>query len=41
MAESNSGNKVGPGRPPPHTRFKEGPSGNPGGRPRPSAIKPE
>jgi hypothetical protein len=38
MAESKSGNKVGPGRPPLHTRFKKGQSGNPGGRPRPSAF---
>ena len=30
MAES--GYKVGPGRPPLHTRFKKGQSGNPGGR---------
>ena len=32
MAESDSGYKVGPGRPPLHTRFKKGESGNPSGR---------
>src|SRR5438067_9445615 len=32
MAESDSGYQVGPGRPPLHTRFKKGQSGNPGGR---------
>ena len=32
MAESDSGYKVGPGRPPVHTRFRKGQSGNPGGR---------
>src|SRR5437667_4268554 len=32
MADSESGFKVGPGRPPLHTRFKKGQSGNPGGR---------
>jgi hypothetical protein len=32
MAENESGYKVGPGRPPLHTRFKKGQSGNPGGR---------
>ena len=32
MADSKSGYKVGPGRPPLHTRFKKGQSGNPGGR---------
>ena len=32
MADSESGYKVGPGRPPLHTRFKKGQSGNPGGR---------
>ena len=32
MAESDSGYRVGPGRPPVHTRFKKGQSGNPGGR---------
>src|SRR5713226_3424409 len=32
MADSGSGYKVGPGRPPLHTRFKKGQSGNPGGR---------
>src|SRR6266446_9228630 len=31
-SESESGYKVGPGRPPLHTRFKKGQSGNPGGR---------
>ena len=35
MTESKSGSKVGPGRPPLHTRFKEGQSGNPR-RPRPA-----
>src|SRR5216684_7395496 len=32
MADSGSDYKVGPGRPPLHTRFKKGQSGNPGGR---------
>src|SRR5438132_14236485 len=32
MAESESDYQVGPGRPPLHTRFKKGLSGNPGGR---------
>ena len=32
MADSESGYKVGPGRPPLHARFKQGQSGNPGGR---------
>jgi hypothetical protein len=32
MPASESGYKVGPGRPPLHTRFKKGQSGNPGGR---------
>ena len=32
MADSDSGYKVGPGRPPLHTRFQKGQSGNPGGR---------
>src|SRR6267378_3040484 len=32
MADSDSGYQVGPGRPPLHTRFKKGQSGNPGGR---------
>jgi len=32
MAESDSGYQVGPGRPPLHTRFRKGQSGNPGGR---------
>ena len=32
MAESDSDYQVGPGRPPLHTRFKKGQSGNPGGR---------
>jgi hypothetical protein len=34
MAESDSagGYQVGPGRPPLHTRFQKGQSGNPGGR---------
>src|SRR4029077_7162665 len=32
MAESDSGYRVGPGRPPVHTRFRKGQSGNPGGR---------
>ena len=32
MADSESGYKVGPGRPPLHTRFQKGQSGNPGGR---------
>ena len=32
MADGESDYKVGPGRPPLHTRFKKGQSGNPGGR---------
>ena len=32
MADSESDYKVGPGRPPLHTRFKKGQSRNPGGR---------
>ena len=32
MADSDSGYQVGPGRPPLHTRFQKGQSGNPGGR---------
>jgi hypothetical protein len=32
MAEGERDYKVGPGRPPLHTRFKKGQSGNPGGR---------
>ena len=32
MAESENGYKAGPGRPPLHTRFQKGQSGNPGGR---------
>ena len=32
MADSDSDYKVGPGRPPLHTRFQKGQSGNPGGR---------
>jgi len=32
MAEDEQDYKVGPGRPPLHTRFKKGRSGNPGGR---------
>src|SRR6266566_7418337 len=32
MADSASDYQVGPGRPPVHTRFKKGQSGNPGGR---------
>ena len=32
MADGESDYKVGPGRPPPHTRFKKGQSGNPRGR---------
>src|SRR6266481_9988557 len=32
MADSESGYQVGPGRPPLHTRFNKGRSGNPGGR---------
>ena len=32
MADSASDYQVGPGRPPLHTRFKKGQSGNPGGR---------
>jgi hypothetical protein len=38
MAESKRDYKVGRGRPPLHTRFKKGWSGNPGGRPRLSAF---
>jgi hypothetical protein len=32
MAEDENDYKVGPGRPPLHTRFRKGQSGNPGGR---------
>jgi hypothetical protein len=32
MADGESDYKVGPGKPPLHTRFKKGQSGNPGGR---------
>jgi hypothetical protein len=32
MADSESGYRVGPGRPPLHTRFRKGQSGNPGSR---------
>jgi len=32
MADGQSDYKVGPGRPPLHTRVKKGQSGNPGGR---------
>ena len=32
MPDSESDYKVGPGKPPLHTRFKKGQSGNPGGR---------
>ena len=32
MADDNQDYKVGPGRPPLHTRFRKGQSGNPGGR---------
>src|SRR5215472_13376036 len=32
MAENEQDYKVGPGRPPLHTRFRKGQSGNPGGR---------
>src|SRR5712691_13530333 len=32
MADSDSDYQVGPGRPPRHTRFQKGQSGNPGGR---------
>src|SRR5260370_9871766 len=32
MADRESDYRVGPGRPPLHTRFKKGQSGNPGGR---------
>ena len=32
MAEDEQNYKVGPGRPPIHTRFKKGRSGNPGGK---------
>ena len=32
MADDEHDYKVGPGRPPRHTRFKKGQSGNPGGR---------
>ncbi len=36
MADRDSDYKVGPGKPPLHTRFKKGQSGNPGGRPLPA-----
>ena len=32
MPNNDSDYQVGPGRPPLHTRFKKGQSGNPGGR---------
>ena len=32
MPDNDSDYQVGPGRPPLHTRFKKGQSGNPGGR---------
>jgi hypothetical protein len=32
MADGQHDYKVGPGRPPLHTRFRKGQSGNPGGR---------
>jgi hypothetical protein len=32
MADDQDDYKVGPGRPPLHTRFRKGQSGNPGGR---------
>jgi hypothetical protein len=32
MADDQQDYKVGPGRPPLHTRFRKGQSGNPGGR---------
>ena len=32
MAESDSGYQVGPDRPPLHSHFRKGQSGNPGGR---------
>jgi hypothetical protein len=32
MADDQHDYKVGPGRPPLHTRFRKGQSGNPGGR---------
>jgi hypothetical protein len=32
MADDQNDYKVGPGRPPLHTRFRKGQSGNPGGR---------
>ena len=32
MPDNQSDYQVGPGRPPLHTRFKKGQSGNPGGR---------
>ena len=32
MADKENDYKVGPGRPPLHTRFRKGKSGNPGGR---------
>jgi hypothetical protein len=38
MTESKSDYKVDPGRPPLHTRFKKGSSGNSGGCPRPRAF---
>ena len=41
MADSQSGYQVGPGRPPLHTRFQKGQSGNPGGRSKRRAEKRE
>lgn len=38
VSASNSSYKVGPGRPPLHTRFQKGQSGNPSGKPGPAKL---
>ena len=40
MADDQDDYKVGPGRPPLHTRFQKGQSGNPGGRSQRSCMWP-
>ncbi|HEX3430966.1 MAG TPA: DUF5681 domain-containing protein [Rhizomicrobium sp.] len=38
MSSSDSNYKVGPGKPPLHTRFRKGQSGNPSGKPGPAKL---